>query len=401
MNTKKMLAVLVAGACAAPLLATAQDASPITIYGRLYPQYTFIKSTGATVATGPRSTLSAAPAGAELLTHSEVQASNSRLGFRGKENLGGNLVAFFQVESTIPIDAGGGTFGTRDSFVGIRGDFGSVKLGNMDTVYKNYGDQLSFLGVSSGNFVSNSNLLSKPGIGTSSRASFHLRRANSAVYDSPVLGGFEFSLGYSPDEAKTASRNADLVSTGIKYGGGKGAPFFVALAYEKHKDFFGGSNNIPTALSNTTNLSAHSKDTAVRLTGSYTFFGKTTVEANFATMKYTESGGLAGRFSEYKHNAYNVSVEHNIGAWQIAGSFVRSKNGSCSLVGGALCTTNGLQGTQVAVGTRYNFSKRSSIFAMYAKVYNGFAARYNNLASGDPSNGSDISQLAVGLQHAF
>ena len=85
MNTKKMLAVLVAGACGAPLLASAQDASPITIYGRLYPQYTFIKSTGATVATGPRSTLSGAPAGAELLTHSEVQASNSRLGFRGND----------------------------------------------------------------------------------------------------------------------------------------------------------------------------------------------------------------------------------------------------------------------------------------------------------------------------
>lgn len=400
MNTKKMLAVLVAGACGAPLLASAQDASPITIYGRLYPQYTFIKSSGATATTGPRNTLSGAPGGAELLTHSEVQASNSRLGFRGKENLGGSLVAFFQVESTIPVDAGGGTFGTRDTFVGLSGNFGSVKLGNMDTVYKNYGDVLSFLGVSSGNFVSNSNLLSKAGFGTSSSASFHLRRANSVVYDSPALGPVEFSIGYSPDEAKTSSRNADLVSTGIRYGG-KRSPFFVALAYEVHNDLFGGSRNAPAALSNFANLSAHSKDKALRLTGSYTFFEKTTIEANYATVKYTESGGLAGRFNEYKHNAFNISLEHNMGPWQFAGSFVRAKAGSCSLVGGALCTTDGLQGTQVAVGGRYNFSKRSSMFAMYAKVYNGFAARYNNLASGDPSSGSDISQFAVGLQHVF
>lgn len=401
MNTKKMLAVLVAGACGAPLLASAQDASPITMYGRLYPQYDFIRSNGSTSATGARNTLSGAPAGVEIPSHSEVQASNSRLGFRGRENLGGGLVAIFQVESTIPINVGGGTFATRDSFVGLRGDFGSIKLGNMDTVYKNYGDQLSFLGVSSGNFVSNSNLLSKPGFGTSSSASFHLRRANTAVYDSPVLGGFEFALGYSPDAAKTTSRNADLVSTGVKYGGGKGSPFFVAFAYEVHNDFFGGSRNAPAALSNFANLNARSKDTAVRLTGSYTFFEKTTVEANYATMKYTETGGLAGRFNEYRHNAYNVSVEHNIGPWQAAASFVRAAKGSCALVGGAICTTDGFQGTQVSVGGRYNFSKRSSMFAMYAKVYNGFAARYNNLANGDLSNGSDVSQFAIGLQHAF
>ncbi len=399
MNTKKMLAVIVAGACGAPLLASAQDASPITIYNHLYPQYTFIKSSGATATTGPRNTLSGAPGGAELFTHSEVQASNSRLGFRGKENLGGGLEAFFQIESTIPVDVGGGTFGTRDSFVGIRGGFGSVKLGNMDTVYKNYGDTLSFLGVSSGNFVSNSNIIAKLGFGTSSSGSFHLRRANSIVYDSPELGNFEFSAGYSPDELKTSTRNADVVSVGARYGGKK-SPFFVAIGYEIHNDLFGGSRNAPAALSNFANLSANSKDKSVRLTGSYTF-GNTTVEANYATTEYKESGGLVGRFSSYKHNAYNVALAHSAGKWEFAAAFAQSREGNCSLVGGAVCTTTGLRGAQVSVGSRYNFSKRSSMFAMYAKVYNGFAARYNNLASGDPSSGSDISQLAVGVQHAF
>jgi predicted porin len=400
-NTKKMLALLVAGACGAPIIASAQDASPITIYGRLYPQFTVISSNGATATTGARNTLSGAPTGVEIVSHNELQASNSRLGFRGKENLGGGLEAFFAIESTIPVDAGGGTFATRDSFVGIRGDFGSVKLGIMDTVYKQYGDKLSFLGVSSGNFVSNSNVLSKGGFGTSSASSFHLRRANSVVYDSPTLGGFEFSVGYSPDELKTSTRNAAVISTGVNYGGGKGSPFFVALAYEKHNDLFGGSNNVPTALSNTANLNARSKDTAVRLTGSYTFFEKTTVEANFATMKYVETGGLVGRFNDYKHNAFSVSAEHNVDRWQFAASFVRANSGSCSLVGGAVCTTDGLQGTQASVGGRYNFSKRFSVFGMYAKVKNDFAARYNNLANGSPSSGSDLSHLALGLQHTF
>ena len=399
MNTKKLLAVLVAGACGAPLLASAQDASPITVYGRLYPQFTVISSSGATSANGPRNTLSGAPGAVELSSHNEVQSSNSRLGFRGKENLGGGLEAFFQIESTVPIDAGGGTFATRDSFVGIRGGFGSVKLGNMDTVYKNYGDTLSFLGVSSGNFVSNSNIIAKLGFGTSSSGSFHLRRNNSVVYDSPTLGDVEFSVGYSPDEVKDPSRNRDVISMGARYGGKK-SPFFIAIGYEIHNDLFGGSRNVPTALSNFTNLGASSKDKSVRLTGSYTF-GNTTVEANYATMEYKETGGLAGRFSSYKHNAYNLALAHSLGKWEFAAAFAQSRAGNCSLVGGAFCSTAGLQGSQVSVGSRYNFSKRSSMFAMYAKVNNGFAARYSNLANGDPSSGSDITQFAVGVQHAF
>ena len=412
MNSKKLLALLVAGACGAPLLASAEDAdaptgstggagSPITLYGRLYPQFTVIKSSGATAANGPRNTLSGAPGGVELASHNEVQASNSRLGFRGSEKLGNGLVAFFQIESTIPLDAGGGTFATRDSFVGLRGGFGSVKLGNMDTVYKNIGDKVSFLGVSSGNFVSNSNLLSKLGFGTSSSGSFHLRRNNSVVYEAPSLGGLGFAIGYSPDEIRALNRKADVVSTGVTYGGVKNIPFYLAVAYESHKDLFGGSRNSPAALSNFATLGATSKDTAVRFTAQYTFAGKTTVEVNHATMKYSESGGATGRFREYKHNAYNVALAHTMGQWQLAGAFIRANNGSCSLVGGAFCSTAGLQGTQVSVGSRYNFSKRTSMFAMYAKVYNGFAARYNNLANGDPSSGSDISQFAVGLQHSF
>lgn len=399
MKTKKMLAVLVAGACGAPLLSFAQDA-PVVLYGRLYPQFNVISSSGATATTGPRNTLSGAPTGVELARHQEVQASNSRLGFRGKENLGNGYEAFFQIESTVPIDAGGGTLGTRDTFVGIRGGFGSVKLGNMDTVYKNYGDTLSFLGVSSGNFVSNSGVLSKLGFGTSSSGSFHLRRANSVVYDSPELNGFEFAVGYSPDEVKTANRNATLVSTGVRYGGKK-SPFFVAAAYEVHNDLFGGSRNATATLSNFANLNARSKDTALRLTGSYTFFGKTTVEVNYAIMEYKETGGAAGRFNNYKHNAFSIGLEHNMGPWQFAASLSQAAKGSCSLVGGTVCTTDGLKGTQASVGGRYNFSKRTSMFSMYSKLYNGFAARYSNLANGDPASGSDISQFAVGVQHSF
>jgi len=405
MNNRKILAILVAGTCAAPLLASAQENS-VVIYGRLYPQFVAISSSGATQVGTAVSTLVAAPTAAtavELPSHNEVQASNSRFGFRGTENLGGGWQGFFQIESTIPLDAGGGTFGTRDSFVGIKGPWGSVKLGNMDTVYKNLGDQLSFLGVSSGNFVSNSNVLSKGGFGTSSSSSFHLRRANSVYFESPEMGPIQFMVQYSPDESKSTTRNADLWSYGIRYGGGKGGGgLTVALAMERHRDLFGGSNNVPAALSNVAVTTARSNDTAIRGTIAYSFNdGKTTIEGNLANMKYTESGGTAGRFESYKHTAYSIALEHNVAAWQIAAAYVHASKGTCSLIGGANCDTSGLDGSMIALGSRYNFSKRTSLFAMWARVNNGTSARYNNLASGSPNTGSDVTQLAGGIQHSF
>src|SRR5205085_2559733 len=165
---------------------------------------------------------------------------------------------------------GGGTLASRDTFVGLSSDaWGTVKLGNFDTVYKNLGDTLSFLGVSSGNFVSNSNILSKSPLGTSSTASFHLRRGNSVQYESPDFRGLSVLAQYSPDEVRSttsAARNAYLFSTGIKYENG---PLYLALAGEQHRDLFGGSRNSRTSLSNFADPNARSKDRAYRATARF------------------------------------------------------------------------------------------------------------------------------------
>ena len=206
---------------------------------------------------------------------------------------------------------------------------------------------------------------------------------------------------YSPDEAKTASRNANVVSMGVQYGGGKDDPLLLAIGYEVHNDLFGASRNIPAALSNTANLGARAKDTALRFTAAYNFGKSTSVEFNYATMEYKESGGLAGRFQNYKHGAYSLSLLHRVKSWQFAASMSRANAGTCSLVGGVACTTDGLDGRQVSIGTSYNFSRRASVFVIFSKLTNGYAASYENLDLYRASSGSDISQFAIGMQHRF
>ncbi len=398
LHRKKLLAIALATAAGLPALVQAQT-SNVVLYGKLYPEMAMSRGHGSTAPGTAVSTIAPLPTAANGDTNNiySMDAANSRLGVRGTENLSSDLKAIFQIEQTIPVDAGGGVLANRDTFVGLESErWGTVKLGNFDTVYKNLGDTLSFLGVSSGNFVSISNTLAKSPLGTSSSASFHLRRANSVQYATPDFRGLGFLIQYSPDEAKTTSRNADLVSTGIKYENG---PLYAAVAYERHRDTFGGSRNARSSLSNFSDLNAHSTDDSWRGTLEYKI-GQTTIEGNVATTRYDERGGLDGRFGEYRHVSWGIGVDHRMGGWRFAASFARAEEGSCSLLGGADCSTDGLSGNQFNVGAMYYLSRRTQLFALASWLNNGKSAR---LTTGfvTPTPGTDQDVYALGISHTF
>lgn len=395
------VALAVAATCCAPLAAQAQ--SSVQIYGRLYPELVRVNLEGATAKGVVLNTLiGTAPGGADLKT-TTMDSPNSRLGFRGSEDLGGGMKAIFQLEIGLGVDTGLNSSTTqlfsRDTFVGLSGGFGTVRLGSMDTVYKNLGDTLSFLGVSSGNFISTSNILSKPGIGSSSASSFHLRRPNSFVYETPDYNGFQFLFDLSLGEVANDFTRGNLISTGVKYENG---PIYAAVAYERHNDLFGGSKNVATALKNDSNLLANSRDSAVRATLQYKVTKDTRAEVNLVGVKYEETGGAAGKFAEYKHNAWSVAVEHKAAEnVTLVASYGQSTAGSCALVGSLPCTTSGLEGKMLNLGAGYYFSKRTLLFALASYMRNGAAATYSNLNDGKPLPGQDIKTFGFGLSHSF
>lgn len=402
MHHKKILVAAVAGALGvASAEAMSAESDGVEIYGKLYPEFTVAKSSGATPAGSAVSNLSPAAAGLDLKSRNSVDASNSRIGFRGKEDLGGGLRAIWQIESKVRIDTGGDNFATRDSFGGLDGGFGTIRLGNMDTVYKTLGNPLRFLGVESGNFVSIAGIISSTAWGN--KNTFHVRQPNSARYDSPKFGGVQISAQYSPDEIRTGNLNAYLASFGVKYEGG---PLYLALAHEIHNDMFGYSSTsgVPTAVANVdaTGTKFHSKDTATRVTAMYSF-GQTRVSLDASPLKFQETGGATNHFDNYKNTTWDVAWEQTWGGpWKTAVQYGSASAGTCSLVGGAVCDTSGLEGKVLNVGGLYSFSKRSGVFALYSRLNNGSSAAYNNTANVSKiSDGSDITQYAVGVLTIF
>src|SRR5438128_4007535 len=223
MNRKAM--VLAVGAALAAPSAYAQVTSPAgtqwEFYGKFYPEVLHINSSGATTGTPPATIANTAPAGPAnaSVNRNELQTSNSYVGFRGKKDMGRGLKAIWQLESQITFDDATGILAQRDSFAGLEAGWGTVRLGNMDTPFKKFGDTLGFLGVSSGNFVTTSNVLRKAGFGGSSSSSFNLRRANSVMYDSPTFGGIQaevlYSVGDPLENAITGTRKPAVWSGGV------------------------------------------------------------------------------------------------------------------------------------------------------------------------------------------
>jgi predicted porin len=386
----------------------------VQLYGKLYPQIAYFKAEGATQPGTEVSTLVSASGvlgGAAAGNHGgrvSVDSQNSYVGFRGERAFRGTgLKGLWQVEQSVELDTGVGTWSSRNSFVGLGHDtWGTVKLGHMDTIYKEYGDTFGMFGISSGNFVSASNVLSHIGIGNSGTARFHERRTNSIQYQTGEFRGFQAGIQYGPDEAKGdpgRTINANLLSYGVKWDTER---FYVSLHQERHNDFFGGSNNIPdAAVANPTGAgtAAKSRDTATRLSAEWRIGGTMRIVGDIAFLEYKESGQVGnGRFAKYEKTNWAIGWDGQIGgAWRAAVQYLKAGEGDCERTGGVACTTTGLGATMITAGVRYRFDRQTFVYLIGAKLTNEESARMDNWANGSPNRGADPLQFALGISYSF
>ena len=130
---RKLIALDVAGIAAAPAFA---QTSNITIYGRANVGFDNYSATGATAGSAQ-----------DYKGRNRIYDYGSRIGFKGKENLGNDLYARFQIESGVSLDTGNtlgqagttnfsaGTLASRQSYLALGGGFGEVRAGRQEVYW--------------------------------------------------------------------------------------------------------------------------------------------------------------------------------------------------------------------------------------------------------------------------
>jgi predicted porin len=358
---RRALAVGLAGPLLLAAITVHAQSADVTLYGRLNVDVEVVRGEQA---PGVNPTMT------------RVSSNASMFGIRGRETLGGGLAAVFQLESSVSLDSGGGTLAGRESYVGLQGPFGTMRMGNFlapyDDIHLIFGNAPTFT-----TSILSTNALWAQGAAGKATGGFDARLPNSVRWDTPALSGFSASAQYS---ALEAAYPAGVLSVGLFYGNG---PLQFGTAYEANHRVRSVTND----------------DNAFSIAGSYTI-GAIDIGAVYEHLRYgTDAGSL-------KRDLYGVSLTSSIGPG-VAFAFIgRAQAGTGSapvgtrIVGLARGPDTG--STQYEVSYTYELSKRSYVYAGYVRIQNEENASYTFGVNAYPVRiGGKPEGWVLGMVHFF
>ena len=157
-------------------------------------------------------------------TSTKIVDYSSRIGFKGAEDLNNNLRAIWQVEQDVSIGGKDTGFSTRDSFIGLAGNFGTAKAGYLSTPVKDVNGRLDEWEYSD----------SAAGLDTYTRSNAAVKRAGAISYETPNFGGFTAQAYVSPSD----NNNSNSTSW-TSFNNEKDSAIYGAKASYENAGFFG------------------------------------------------------------------------------------------------------------------------------------------------------------------
>jgi predicted porin len=441
---KKIIALAVAGLVSGGAFAQ----SNVTISGQFKVGMDSVSASGATA--------NAAGVSSNYTSRTRVVDNNSNIRFSGSENLGNGMTAVFQVESALGTSdydgTGSGnvsgtrfaTLGSRDTFVGLSGNWGTVALGKHSVHYNSMAN-VEGAGLVDGLALvtSSLNLLNTIN-GTSLLGSTRL--TNAIAYISPTWNGFNAMVGYTTLGEMTTVNQAKKdngLNVKLAYNNGPIAATYSYLAVN------GAGATAPTAAagatvtcydpalstSATTTLAACALLTGIatsstaavaantgngsdvrsnRLGAAYTFPMGLKVGLIWDKSKNTNKGAPAGD-TWIERSAWALPISYRTGAHNFSFTYAKTNNTSVD-------SATGLTAARVAgwddsakmtmLGYEYSMSKRTSVAMSWTQINNSSQGIYDfwhpssNVANGGgalaaASNGADPRAFSVNLTHKF
>lgn len=345
---KKLIAMVVSAAAVIPAAAMAD----VDVYGRVHVSTDFLDD------------------GADY-SEVNISSNSSRLGFKGNHQINPDLKAFFQIEQEINFtNSNGDNFSTRDTFVGLSGNFGAVQLGRFDSPFKVARGPANLFGDQVGDMRN----LTRAG-----QARFDERYDNTFQYTTPNFSGFNAKLAYSVHEDSVAASDhkTDSVSLSLNYAGG---PFEASLAYEQVSE-----------------EATRGERDGIRLAAAYKLTSAAKLVGFYQTLDYT---GLAGTSDAVQEQ--NTSDVYGLGA-ELK---VTANTAIKAMWMARAVDADDRDSDMLAVGVEHKLDKAVRVYANYALVNNDdniALTPWGQARTATPpgTNGETASALSVGLRYDF
>lgn len=396
---KKLMALAVAGALAAPAATAVAQTSTVQISGSFTTLWYYHSPNNSR--TGGKGDM--------------LHMSEPNIRISGQEKLGGGHTIWFQCESEADlISAEGFGLCVRNSGIGFRGGYGNFFVGNWDTPHKlmtnrirgaHSGTNALFGGGSrilhngAGSGMANSSLqVAHPQAEGSNATSFFRRQANSVNYHSPRWNGFQVMGMFSSANENTGLGSSTLrprmYSLAAHYDSG---PLYIGAAYEQHQDY--NPAGVAVGLIGPAGTYNGGDDTSWQIGAGYTFGGNVKL-----TAMYTENKYETGRTTNLKVDGFAVYLD-----WKLAGPHtvraayakVGDGKGAAGQRVGFYTTGNNTGADWWNVHYEYAFSKRTQGLVSYNRISNDASTSRFSLGKTPGSTGNSQSAIGVGLKHRF
>ncbi|MCK4586161.1 MAG: porin [Gammaproteobacteria bacterium] len=293
----------------------------------------------------------------------------SRLGAKGSADLGNGLKAIFKMEGTVDMDGGGAFNFNRDSYVGLKGGFGQVTIGNKNTSYKNATGKMDLFADMWGDTTGS-------GFGT-----FDLRTPNQVQYSGKFgMVGVSADMDFAENAQGNSTNDQEKagLTVAVMIAPMKGLKISIATAT------CGGNCGQPAPGSG-----ADVNDTATKL-GVQWKGGNHTVNVVYKAEK-DDDGGTDNENMNVIVAQYGMKMGMN--AIQFSYSMLSEE-------------ADDSNATQMSAAFVHNFSKSTKAYVAYSAIANDDAVSHDGrLDSGtnldNTQAGSGVSSLAVGVTHKF
>ncbi len=221
-----------------------------------------------------------------------MSSNSSRLGFKAEKKTDSGISGIMQIEGEITYNQGDSLLSSRDTFAGLKGDFGMLRFGQYDSPFKAARSPANLFGDQVGDMRN----LTRVGNGR-----FDERAPNTIHYQSKDFNGVGFNIAYSLHEGNYPNNSANplatppvpdkqdlkntAVSTSVTF---KRDALDTALAYESFAED-----------------ASRGKRNAIRVAAAYSLNNELKLVGFFQTVDHdddTQDSDVIGAGAEYKLN---------------------------------------------------------------------------------------------------
>ncbi len=235
---KKLIALAVGSAIGAFGASAAFAQSSVTLGGSLNFNYGQFDVGGAGFLNATTNT-----AGVNKIKYDGLNSQESEFTLTGEEKLDAGLTAFFRCATSMDLTGGAAAnMCARTSYIGLKGGFGSINVGNNDTPAKRVSGLYDPFPISAamGQGAQMFNATANNTANGATPASFSRRQQNLITYDMPTMSGIDASFALSAANEASAQTTATTVqkprlwSAMVNYTNG---PLGLGLGYENHSNY--------------------------------------------------------------------------------------------------------------------------------------------------------------------